>query len=292
MLFIRGRLVRLLLFGGKRTKRFIRVKKIHSLSALFLVFAAAAYANTGESASIQKTDTTMLSEKIEGNYLVRRYKVIRDNDDAQYSLKYSVAASNLSALTGGNATELADLDRFIEGLKRDTSLHVRRIVITGYASPDGNPESNKALALSRAQKFRELLDSRYGLSTAYNVSVDSDAESWSECEEAVAKSSIADRARVEEILASSASDATKELQLKRMPQVWNMFRTQILPPMRRVEVNIYYNQDMVVEVHTFIEKPKAALQPKPAPRRECCCGQVVEDDIIGIIVDMGGHDDY
>ena len=49
---------------------------------------------------------------------------------------------------------------------------------------------------------------------------------------------------------------------------------------------------MVVEVHTFIEKPKAALQPKPAPRRECCCGQVVEDDIIGIIVDMGGHDDY
>ena len=127
MLFIRGRLVRLLLFGGKRTKRFIRVKKIHSLSALFLVFAAAAYANTGESASIQKTDTT-LSEKIEGNYLVRRYKVIRDNDDAQYSLKYSVAASNLSALTGGNATELADLDRFIEGLKRDTSLHVRRIV--------------------------------------------------------------------------------------------------------------------------------------------------------------------
>ena len=98
--------------------------------------------------------------------------------------------------------------------------------------------------------------------------------------------------RVEEILASSASDATKELQLKRMPQAWNVFRTQILPPMRRVEVNIYYNQDMVVEVHTFIEKPKPAPQPKPAPRRECCCGQVVEDDIIGIIVDMGGHDDY
>ena len=49
---------------------------------------------------------------------------------------------------------------------------------------------------------------------------------------------------------------------------------------------------MVVEVNTFIEKPKPAPQPKPAPRRECCCGQVVKDDIIGIIVDMGGHDDY
>ena len=186
---------------------------------------------------------------------------------------------------------MADLDRFVEGLKRDTSLHVQRIVITGYASPDGNAKSNEALALSRAQKFRSLLDSRYGLSTSYKVEVDADAESWSDCKEAVARSSIADRARVEEILLSSASDATKEMQLKQMPQVWNVFRTQILPPMRRVELNIYYNRDMIVEVRTFIEKPKPAPRPKPQPRRECCCGQVVEDDMIGIIVDMGGHDD-
>ncbi len=257
---------------------------------MFLVFAAAAYANAGESASIQKTDTTLLSEKVEGNYLVRRYKVSLDDDDAQYSLKYSVAASNLSALTGGNAAELTDLDRFIEGLKRDTSLHVRRIVITGYASPDGNAKSNQALALSRAQKLRTLLDSRYGLSSSYNVEVDADAESWSDCTEAVEKSSLADRTRVEEILGSSASDAAKELQLKQMPQVWNVFRTQILPPMRRVEVNIFYNKDTMVEVRTFIERPKPAPQPKPQPRRTCCCSQVVESDMIGIIVDMGGHD--
>ncbi len=258
---------------------------------MFLVFAAAAYANAGESEPIREADTTMLSEKVEGNYLVRRYRVNRDDVDAQYSLKYSVAASSISSLTGGNAAELADLDRFVEGLKRDTSLHVQRIVITGYASPDGNAKSNEALALSRAQKFRSLLDSRYGLSTEYKVEVDADAESWSDCKEAVAKSSIADRARVEEILLSSASDATKEMQLKQMPQVWNVFRTQILPPMRRVELNIYYNRDMIVEVRTFIEKPKPAPRPKPQPRRECCCGQVVEDDMIGIIVDMGGHDD-
>ncbi len=258
---------------------------------MFLAFSAAAGTNVaGESVTVQRTDTTMLSERVEGNYLIRRYRVSRTGGDAQYSLKYSIAASKLSTLTGGNAGELSDLDSFFDKMKRDTAIRVQRVVITGYASPDGNARSNEALALSRAQKFRELLDSRYGLSSKYRVEVMSDAETWNDCIDAVRASSIADRTRVLEILGSSASDATKELQLKQMPQAWNTLRTQILPAMRRVEVNVYYNTDTVVEVRTLIERPKPQPKPQSQPQRSCCCGQVIEDESIGIIVDMGGHD--
>lgn len=240
--------------------------------------------------SDRSRDTTMISEWVDGNYLVRRYLVRHSDDEAPYTLRYTVAASRLSDLTANNATELADVDQMMEKLRRDTSLHVRRIEITGYASPDGNPVSNEALAMSRAQKFRTLLDERYGLVANYVVRVNSDAEHWDDCDAAVENSSIEDKQRVLTILDSSASEASKEQQLKQMPAVWSLFRSQILPPMRRVEMVIYYDEDDIYEVRTLIEKPKPAPKPKPEQRKPRA--QTFKDDeSIGIIVDMSNRNE-
>ncbi len=233
----------------------------------------------------ESRDTTLISEWVDGNYLVRRYVVRHNDDEAPYTLRYTVAASRLSDLTANNAAELADVDQMMEKLRRDTSLHVRSIEITGYASPDGNPVSNEALAMSRAQKFRSLLDSRYGLVSNYVVRVRSDAEHWDACDAAVRNSSIADKQRVLTILDSSASESAKEQQLKQMPTVWNLFRSQILPPMRRVEMVVYYDEDDYYEVRTLIDKPKPTPKPREV-RREVVEPTFTDDMSIGIIVDM------
>ena len=111
------------------------------------------------------------------------------------------------------------------------------------------------------------------------------AEQWDDCDDAVLGSSIADKEAVLNVLNSAATEASKEQRLKKMPQAWSVFRTQILPSMRRVEMVVYYNMDREVEVRTLVEKPKPA--PKPQPQRKCCpCNGVIIDETIGFIVDL------
>ena len=100
---------------------------------------------------------------------------------------------------------------------------------------------------------------------------------------------MSDKSGVLAILNSSIGEAQKEQKLKAIPQVWSVFRNQILPAMRRVDMTIYYNADSYVEVRTLIEKPAPQPQQEVASKRCCCDGMVVEDEIIGIIVDMGGR---
>lgn len=233
---------------------------------------------------IAPSDSTLLSETVEGNYLVRRYKITSHDDEAQFSLKYSIDASKLPSLTTGNVTEMAELDDMMARIKQNPEMKISRIEITGYASPDGNPTSNERLALSRAEQFRSIVESRYTL-PASNIQIKADAEQWQACDAAVKGSSIADKEKVLTILNSPVADASKEQQLKAVPAAWSVMRQQILPPMRRVEMDVYYTTDRIVEVRTFIEKP----MPQPAPQvvqRACPCEGFVDDETIGIVVDM------
>ena len=234
----------------------------------------------------QPDEKVLISEWVDGNYLVRRYKMMRNDSEAKYDIHYSVSASKLSDLTAGNAAEIADIDKMMAALKSDTTKHIQYITITGYASPDGNAQSNKVLAMSRAQKFKDWLDSRFALAAQYKVDVISDVEQWNDCIAAVESSSISDKSGVLTVLNSAMNESQKEQKLKAMPQVWSVFRTQILPAMRRVDMTVYYNTDTYVEVRTLIEKPAMDPEPVVATQKYCCDGAVMEDEIIGIIVDM------
>lgn len=247
--------------------------------------AAGSNAFAADQMQKQQCDTTLLSEWVDGDYLVRRYKISCTDDEAQYTLKYSISASKLNSLLSTNAAELADLDKMMAELKSDANMHIKYIDITGYASPDGNAMSNEALALSRAQQFRSMLESRYAVLSNYKVNVMANAEQWDDCDDAVLDSSISDKEAVMNVLNSATTEKAKEQRLKQMPQAWGVFRTQILPSMRRVEMVVYYNMDREVEVRTLVEKPKPA--PKPQPQRKCCpCNGVIIDETIGFIVDL------
>ena len=146
---------------------------------------------------------------------------------------------------------------------------------------------SRLLALERAQKFRSLLDSRYGLSPMYTVRVEADVEKWQACDAAIRSSSLGDKQQVLDILDSSVSESAKEQQLKRLPSAWNVLRSQILPSMRRVDMKIFYDVDAVVEVRTLIEKPR----PKPTTVAQRPNRPPFKDDMsLGVIVDMNHED--
>lgn len=253
-------------------------------ATIFTLFALGVGFASAEEIAQPQSDTIMLSEKVDGDYLVRRYLVRHNSAEAQYQLKYSISASRLSNLIAGNDEELAALDKFMAEIKQDTSIHVQRIEIVGYASPDGNQRNNETLAMSRAQKFRALIDSRYDASVAYKVQITSAVEPWQACDGGVEASTLGDKQKVLAILNSAETPQVKEAQLKQMPAVWQMLRAEVLPQLRRVDMTIYYNTDTVVELRTLIKKPEA--QPEPTKQKKCCCPVIVEDEMIGIIVDM------
>ena len=254
---------------------------LYQLAILSMFCFCSAVASAQEQ---QQSDTILLSESVDGDYLVRRYKIERSGDEAQYTLHYSIDASRLNALTTANAEEMTRIEDFLNRLRSDTTINLSHIEIVGYASPDGAATANEALALSRAQKFRALLDSSFDITPDYKIKVRAEVEPWTACDEAVESSSIDNKEAVLQVLNSEATDSAKEQQLKRMPQAWNILRTKILPPMRRVDMVAYYSTDAFVEVRTLISKPSNDVAQ--APKKACCCWAEVVDENIGIIIDM------
>lgn len=247
--------------------------------------AAGATAQTTVRTAGPAADTVMLSDRIEGDYQVRRY-LIRSTDDVDYSIRYRISMAKLNAALKGNAQALSELNGFVEGLMGDTTRRVSEVVITGYASPDGGVAYNERLAAQRANDFKAYLDSKYDFSKHYNVRVNSVAEDWKATHAAIASSSIPDCTTVLGIVDGTQAPMAKEQALKHHPAVWNYLTTEILPPMRRVEVMIGYATDRIVEQRTLVKRPAPA--PKPAaPAQDYV---VVEEDVNGVIVEMPDKD--
>lgn len=237
-------------------------------------------------ASTSAADSVLLSETTDGDYLVRRY-MVRNQGDADYTVRYRINLAELAPSLDDNTTQLDRLGAFVDRLMRDTSMQVKSVTITGYSSPDGSVAFNEALARKRAQDFRSYVNRKYNLSSRYDVTLNSVAEDWEMCRVLVAQSSIPDKQTVLNIIDSSRPIEDKEQALRRLPLVWDYMKQHILPPLRRVEMTIDYGTGTVVELRKRIVRPAPVPAPKPAPKpQEPCCYAVVDDSATGIIVEL------
>lgn len=246
--------------------------------------AAGATAQTRSAASASAADSVLLSECTDGDYIVRRY-VVRSQGDAEYSVRYRINLAKLSATLNGNAKELDELNTFLHRVMDDSLIQVRSAEITGYASPDGPLAFNQSLAKRRAQDFRNFVDKKYDLSKKYDVEVKSEADDWEACRPLVEQNNVPEKQAVLRIIDGSQSRQAKEQALKKMTSVWDYMKREILPPLRRVELVIYYNQARIAEQRTLIPRPQPVPEPQPR-QQECCCDIVVDEAITGLLVEM------
>ena len=259
------------------------MKTIVSTFALSLALCAAAgaTAQTKSAMSASKADTVLLSESTDGNYMVRRY-MVKNQNDADYSIRYQINMAKLSSVLDGNSKELNDLNAFVENLMKDSLLKVKWVGITGYSSPDGPDKFNETLAKNRAQDFKNYVDKKYKFSSKYNVKVNWVADDWEMCRALVNQWPVPDKQKVLAVIDGKWTSAEKEAALKKMPASWDYMKKNILPPLRRVELTINYGEGSVFEQRTMIRKPA----PKPEPKAAEPCCVVVDESISGIIVEM------
>lgn len=239
-------------------------------------------------ATHQKIDSVFLSERMEGDTRIRSYRV-EEIGDANYAVLYRINLAKLSTELKENSRELQELKEFMQSLASDSTRRTDHIRITGYASPDGPQAFNERLAKARLNDFLGYGEKHYQLSDRFRLKSSSVAEDWESCRHMVAQSTMPDREKVLTILDDGAlSHDEKEARLKQIPAAWDYLKRNILPHLRRVEVEVQYARGRVVEVRTRIPRPTP--QPQPVVAQDSCndpCGEclVVDETITGFIVE-------
>lgn len=262
------------------------------ISTLILLLAMLTMSKTSaqrhDMSVILVADTVATTQTEDGEYMVRKYVVSQQATNG-YSIQYPIGSARLVASLDQNSGQITDMDRFMQAVSKDTLLQIKSVVITGYASPDGPYELNQKLALQRAEDLKKYINGRYDLSAKYEVLAKGVVESWSAIRPAVEHSQFSDKQQVLSIVDSRIADQAKMQQFKSLPYgVWSAIRSEILPSLRRVEVEVLYKKMQLSEQRVALLQPA----PEPAPESRCCsCANAASwaallDEQVGLIINM------
>lgn len=164
----------------------------------------------------------------------------KNSDESnEFSIKYQINLARLISTYDNNATELQGLKAFIDGVANDESKEVKRVKITGYASPDGPITLNEKLAKERAVDCSNYIKENYDIKNC-SCSTDGVALTWSDAKEAISSSAIPSKSEVLQIINDGGTQISIETKLKAMEPSWSYLAKDILPKMRCVEIEVTY----------------------------------------------------
>ena len=242
------------------------MKRFQTITMLSLV--ATLLSVTGVDA--QSGNKQMLAEWRDGDYIVRRYVITENAPQSEnYEIHYAINSANTVVGFEDNSEELARLDSFFDQLKRDTTIHVAKIEIVGYASPDGTTKFNSELARKRAQELSAMLAQRYNISGS-NIAISSHVEPWSATTEAIQASNLSNRSDLVRIVNSNEAPMTIDNNLKHEDKAWKWMKSDVLPNMRRATVSVAYTKDRVVDNREY--KPVSS-----APTEVVIIEEIIEE---------------
>lgn len=153
-------------------------------------------------------------------------------------LSYPIGFSGVNALFSDNAAELAKADRLLLPLLDNPRLRIRRILVTGYTSPDGIYANNEQLAKKRTQEFVRYLRAAYPLPAGTTVRTAWVAEDWEGLRMQLQQSDIPLRNRGLAIIDHTGIFDGRERALMNLDG-GNFYRTikaTLFPKLRRIEL--------------------------------------------------------
>lgn len=155
------------------------------------------------------------------NFVVGKYDIRRDFKD--------------------NAAQLDEINRIFKTVRNDKNLTITEVSITGFASPDGNFNSNMTLSKNRAQSLANYIAKEHSL-PADVMKVSWKGEDWEGLRKAVAESNINGKESVLNIIDNYADANTRKAKIKALSggQIWRYMLDNIFPQLRRNEYTISY----------------------------------------------------
>ena len=161
-------------------------------------------------------------------------------------LRYKQGDAEIHPTFNSNPTELARVTAMIDDVKAGGVSRIRRIVILGYASPEGGEAFNQELSLKRATGVRDYLASRYP-ELADKLTAVPGGEDWRGLQEAVQKDpSVPARTEVlsvvNQALSGDAIEAKAALKALAGGEAYRYLIDNIYPGLRQAECRIEYTR--------------------------------------------------
>ena len=153
---------------------------------------------------------------------------------------FMVNKTNILPDYRSNRKELAKITSTIDLVKNDPLVSITEINIHGYASPEGKFEANKRLAEGRALSLKNYVESLYTLPDRLLTS-SATPEDWKGLRELVAKSDIADKEAILEVIDSPMDPDSKDLALRqRFPKSYAIMLADMYPALRHTDYTVKY----------------------------------------------------
>lgn len=176
------------------------------------------------------------------------------------TLYFEVNKSDLNMKLKLNKSDAAKkaVDDFTAFMKEGRKID--KIVITGWASPEGEESHNQGLSDKRAEQGKKWFENEFDKylrqyakdnkikykdlqkpEIVYEVK--SPGEDWSGFERDLQASNIAEKNQILNVVRSQSNNDMREQKIREMTDIYNEIAEIILPPLRRVEVSMVCNKN-------------------------------------------------
>lgn len=142
-----------------------------------------------------------------------------------------------------NASELAKIDRSMQKLTSERPGKLRRVALTGYASPEGTYPYNTRLAGRRVQAVKNYVLRKYP-GTASIFVIDTVPEDWQGVRRWADSSELRYRSQVMDIIDRTSNPDARDNRIRRLDgsATYHRLLREAYPPLRRVEFVANYDR--------------------------------------------------
>jgi len=175
---------------------------------------------------------------------------------------------NLKLNKDNNAKQLlSDLTTYLANAIENQK-NIQKVVISGWASPEGEESLNQGLSEKRFDQGKKWFDKQIeewkkGFAKKNKMKLkdvqvpeivyvhNAKGEDWSGFEVAVEKSNIREKNQILNIVRSQKESAAREQKIREMTDIFTEIAEQILPPLRRAEIAITCNKNNYTDEEIF-----------------------------------------
>lgn len=185
-------------------------------------------------------------------------EVKRRSETHKAQLNYKVGDHVLMRDFGNNAEILSRVDNIVREIRNDDNLTIQTLSIVGYASPEGNYNSNMELSKRRAFSFVDYLTKAHNLDQSA-MKTDWKGEDWEGLRNAVESSSLTERNEIVRVIGEpDVSRRKTRLRAINNGTTYQFLLKEYYPPLRRNEYTISY-----VARAFNLEEAKDVIKSKP-----------------------------
>ena len=209
-------------------------------------------ANTGSRIGLQPKSTY---DATSGNFIHSPHNYTPEFTGKTATIFFDLNSSNMNWSNPNNKKQAAkdSINAFVDYLYNDNIID--RVVISGWASPEGEESNNQGLSERRFEQGKKWFQDQYEKylkdyakknkiklkdlqRPEFQYVNNAKGEDWDGFEAAIEKSNIAQKNQILNVVRSQANNDMREQKIREMTDIYPEIADAILPPLRRAEMQL------------------------------------------------------